>query len=49
MDFAQKYAIENGFDKIELNVYEDNINAIRFYNHLGFKTQKRVMEFKIPT
>ena len=48
VEFAKKLALENGLDKIELNVYENNQNAVRFYKRLGFTTQKRVMELNIP-
>ncbi len=36
---------EMGIEKIELNVWEFNSSAIKFYEKSGFKTQRRQMEF----
>ena len=36
-----------GVDGIELNVWEFNENAIKFYEKCGFTTQKREMEIKL--
>jgi len=48
VDFAVFFARQNGLSRIELNVYQDNENAVRFYERYGFRTQKRVMEFDVP-
>ena len=48
VDFAYRFAKEKGLDKVELNVYTDNRDAVRFYKRLGFKTQKCVMELNVP-
>lgn len=47
VDFAVQFAQQKGLSRIELNVYNDNHNAVRFYEHYGFRTQKRVMELDI--
>ncbi|MCL2512472.1 MAG: GNAT family N-acetyltransferase [Oscillospiraceae bacterium] len=47
VDFAAAFAKEKGLPRIELNVYENNIDAVRFYENYGFKIQKRVMEYEI--
>ena len=36
-----------GIDTIELNVWEFNESAIKFYEKCGFTTQKREMEIKL--
>ena len=41
---ARKYAVSIGAFDIELGVWEFNENAIRFYERLGFATQRRRME-----
>ena len=48
MEFAAGLAREKGLDRIQLNVYEDNAAAVRFYESLGFATQKRVLELIVP-
>ncbi len=40
---AARHAKESGCQRIELDVYEFNENAIAFYLRLGFVTQKRTM------
>lgn len=39
-----KYAEENGYYNVTLNVWADNVNAVRFYEKLGLKIQKIGME-----
>ena len=34
-----------GLDKIELDVWEFNDTALKFYESLGFRTYRRYMEF----
>jgi len=48
VDFAVHFAQQNGLPRIELNVYQDNENAVHFYKAYGFRTQKRVMELDVP-
>ncbi len=36
-----------GIEKIQLNVWEFNQGAIKFYENCGFKTQKREMEISV--
>ena len=40
-------AHERGIEKIELNVWECNEGAMRFYERLGFATQRRGLELNI--
>lgn len=36
-----------GFDRIELNMWEFNENALKFYEAIGFSTYRRYMEYTI--
>ena len=47
MDFIRGYAKNEGFDKIELNMWEFNSGALSFYEKNGFKTYRRIMEMDI--
>ncbi len=47
MDFIRDYARSEGFDKIELNMWEFNSGALAFYEEIGFTTYRRMMEMKI--
>ena len=44
MEEAELLARLRGMDSMELTVYECNEAALRFYEHCGFVTQKRVLE-----
>lgn len=44
-DFIKARAKEKGFDRIELNMWEFNESALRFYESLGFRTYRRYMEY----
>ena len=44
MAAVMAYARENGAYNVDLNVWEFNENAIRFYEKNGFTTQRRKME-----
>lgn len=46
-DFLKAEASAKGFDKIELDVWSFNDDALKFYESLGFTTYKRFMEFTI--
>ena len=41
------FAKDNECNEIELNVWEFNKNAISFYEHLGFKTSRRIMGLEV--
>lgn len=41
------FAKERGFDRIELNMWEFNEKALRFYEAIGFTTYRRYMEYHI--
>jgi len=41
---VREYALSIGAYDVELGVWEFNENAIRFYEHCGFVTQRRRME-----
>lgn len=43
-NYAVDYARENGFYNVTLNVWADNINAVKFYEKFGLKIQKIGME-----
>lgn len=43
-EFVLKYAAENGYYNVTLNVWADNANAVKFYEKLGLKIQKIGME-----
>lgn len=47
MDAVKEYCMKIGASSLELNVWGFNKSAISFYEHLGFKTQKSIMEVKI--
>lgn len=42
--FVRAYAKEQGFSRIELNMWEFNHGALAFYEAVGFKTYRRYME-----
>lgn len=45
--FIRNYAKEKGFNRIELNMWEFNQDALAFYEAVGFKTYRRYMEMKV--
>ncbi len=45
--FIKNYAKENGFHRIELNMWEFNQDALAFYEASGFETFRRYMEMFI--
>lgn len=47
MDVAVTWAREQGASALELGVFEFNDAAIAFYEHLGFRTNKRTMSLQI--
>ena len=44
ISFIKDFARENGFHRIELNMWEFNQGALAFYEEAGFKTFRRYME-----
>lgn len=45
--FIRAFAKSHGFDRIELNMWEFNQDALAFYEAVGFKTYRRYMEMKL--
>ena len=45
--FVRDYAKEQGFSRIELNMWEFNSGALAFYEAAGFKTYRRYMEIPV--
>ncbi len=45
--FIRDYAKQEGFNRIELNMWEFNHNALEFYESAGFHTYRRYMEMKL--
>ena len=45
--FIREYAKSEGFERIELNMWEFNEDARAFYEAAGFATYRRYMEMKI--
>ena len=47
IDFVRTYAKESGFDRIELNMWEFNRDALLFYESVGFQTYRRYLELPL--
>ena len=47
IQYIQGYAKNEGFDRIELNMWEFNQGALAFYESIGFTTYRRFMEIKL--
>lgn len=45
--FIRKLAKERGFSRLELNMWEFNEGALKFYESVGFETYRRYMEIKL--
>ena len=45
--FIREYARKEGFDRIELNMWEFNQDALAFYESAGFSTYRRYLEMKL--
>ena len=43
-EYVLKYAKEQGCYNVTLNVWADNVNAVKFYEKIGLKIQKIGME-----
>lgn len=47
IDFIRAYAKDEGFSRLELNMWEFNEGALAFYEAAGFSTYRRYMEMEI--
>ncbi len=47
IDFCKQEAKTKGFDRVELDVWEFNEDAMEFYDTVGFKTYRRYLEMDI--
>ena len=47
MDEAKKIAIDNGCDRIELNCWMFNENALAMYEHIGYNRQRIIYEMPL--
>ena len=47
IQYIQDYAKNEEFDRIELNMWEFNQEALAFYESIGFTTYRRYMEMKL--
>lgn len=47
IDFIRDFAKREGFERIELNMWEFNRDALAFYGSVGFSTYRRYMEIKL--
>ena len=47
MDEAEKIARENNCDRIELNCWLFDVNALNMYEHIGFDRQRIIYEMKL--
>ncbi|MBQ8555189.1 MAG: GNAT family N-acetyltransferase [Clostridia bacterium] len=47
MEGIRDFAKAHGYDRIELNMWEFNENALKFYESIGFCTYRRYMEYTI--
>ena len=45
--FIRAFAAQEGFHRIELNMWEFNQNALAFYEAAGFSTCRRYMELDV--
>ena len=47
VDYIVEYAKEKGIQRIELNMWEFNEDALLFYEKVGFQTYRRYLEMEI--
>ena len=45
--FIRNYAKNTGYDRVELNMWEFNRDALAFYEAVGFSTYRRYMEMRL--
>ena len=48
VEFMRQDAKKRGFDRIELDMWEFNQGALKFYESAGFTTYRRYMELNLP-
>lgn len=46
-EFIKREAVKANYNEITLNVWEDNIDAYKFYEKMGLTTRSRTMEYKL--
>lgn len=46
-NFIKQFAKEKGVTRIQLDVWSDNDQAKRFYEKIGFKTVREILEIKV--
>lgn len=47
VEFAKQEAAKKGYSRIELDMWEFNEGALKFYESVGFKTYRRYLELDI--
>ena len=47
IEFIRDYAKEQGYKRLELNMWEFNQEALKFYESVGFSTFRRFMEIML--
>ena len=47
VEFIKSFAIDQGYHRLELNMWEFNQDALAFYEAAGFETYRRYMEMFI--
>lgn len=47
ISFIREYAKTCGFERLELNMWEFNKDALAFYEAVGFETYRRYMVMKL--
>ena len=45
--FIRDYAKDEGFNRLELNMWEFNQDSLAFYESVGFNTYRRYMEMPL--
>ncbi len=46
-EHVKRYASDNGFDWITLNVWNDNTGALAFYREMGLKPRRTILEMPV--
>lgn len=47
VNYAKKWSLEQGVNKVELQVFSSNINAVKFYESMGFDQFSIKMELSL--
>ena len=45
--YVRRFAADNGFDWITLNVWSDNVNAAAFYRAMGMQPRRIILEQRL--